>query len=77
MLHSDVKPLVTSQALLYSPTSPHNVDDILDIGAYGEHVYVTYSEYYLLPLESIGIEVAAKTIGEGGADVDYKDTLDI
>lgn len=53
ILHPDVKPLVTSQALIYSPTSANNIDDILDVGSYGEHVFVTYSSEYLLPLEHI------------------------
>jgi len=58
ILHPDVRPIVLSQALVYNPASATNVDDILDVGAYAEHVFVTYSEYYLLPLDGIVAEAA-------------------
>ena len=56
ILHPDVLPLVTSQGIVYIPTSSTNSDDILDVGAYGEHVYVTHPEEYLLPLDYIEAE---------------------
>lgn len=53
ILHPSVKAIVTSQALIYNPTSAKNIDDILDVGAYGEHIFVTHASEYLLPLEWI------------------------
>lgn len=61
ILHPTVKPLVTSQALIYSPTNTHNIDDILDVGSYGEHVFVTYASEYLLPLEAMAAQEDTST----------------
>jgi hypothetical protein len=44
--------LIDAQAALYRPTSAKNVDDILDLGAYGEQVFLQYSGLFLLPLDA-------------------------
>ncbi len=46
-------PLVTAQAQFYQPDKPNNIDDILDVGAYGEEVFVQHSQSWILPLEGI------------------------
>lgn len=51
--HPSVLPLITAQAQFYRPEKANNVDDLLDVGAYGEAVYTQYSEYYMLPLEHV------------------------
>ncbi len=61
ILHPEVKPLVTSQALIYSPTNSNNVDDILDVGSYGEHVFVTHPTEYMMPLEAMETESPEKS----------------
>lgn len=42
---------VVSQAQVYVPTSANNVDDVLDVLAYGESVYLNYSHMYTVDLE--------------------------
>jgi hypothetical protein len=55
ILHPDVRPLVISQAMMYDPARLKNVDDLLDIGAYSEYVFVTYPTEYILPLDHIEV----------------------
>ena len=53
MCHPDALPKITSQAQYYQPTKPNNIDDELDVGAYGEEVFLQHSDAYVLPLEGM------------------------
>jgi hypothetical protein len=52
MCSRDAQALVDAQASLYKPTSAKNVDDILDLGAYSEQVFLEHAHDFLLPLEA-------------------------
>lgn len=52
-LDDKAKPMVLAQAQLYDPTATKPMDDILDVGAYGQEVFVQYSAQYMLPLEEV------------------------
>jgi hypothetical protein len=52
-LHPDTRDLVIAQAQLYRPDKSNNIDDILDVGAYGEDCFIQFGTEYLLPLEAI------------------------
>ena len=45
-----VLPLVLSQAQMYIPTNRHNVDDILDVAAYGERIFIEYASSYVVDI---------------------------
>lgn len=51
------RPSVFAQAQLYDPINKDNLDDILDVGAYGEDVFVQNSSEYMLPLDMIGAPI--------------------
>lgn len=52
MVEEEPKALVDYQAGFYDPLKAKNIDDILDVGAYGEQVFIQYSSELLLPLEA-------------------------
>jgi hypothetical protein len=58
MCSKDAQALVDAQASLYKPTAPKNIDDILDLGAYSEQVFLEYSHEFILPL-TVEYETAA------------------
>lgn len=44
--------LISSQAAFYRPSASNNVDDILDVGAYGEQVYLEFADQWLVDVEA-------------------------
>lgn len=46
MVHRKARPLIEAQALTYVPTAAKNTDDMLDVGAMGERVFLEMVDLY-------------------------------
>lgn len=74
MCHPIPLPLITSQAQFYQPAKPNNIDDMLDVGAYGEDVFLQHSDAWVLPLEGITSNVVDTVIPDNTHVEETNDT---
>lgn len=68
IVHGKARPFIEAQALMYVPTSPNNTDDMLDVGAMGERVFLELTSLYSIIPEA---EVLTTRIVEDSEKDDY------